>query len=66
MFGALDERDPAYRPPTTDLDLRRRSRLELALTLGELPVLVGPGGQLVVMGVDSDDWLDLEDWLCDR
>ena len=60
LFGALDERDVAYRPPASDLELRRRTTLDLALVLNELPVLIGPGGQLVVVGVGSDDWLDVE------
>jgi len=60
LFGALEEREVAYRPPASDLELKRRTRLELALVLNELPVLIGPGGQLVVVGVGSDDWLDVE------
>src|SRR5439155_1408889 len=43
-----------------DLELRKRTRLELALVLNELPVLIGPGGHLIVAGVGSDDWLDIE------
>lgn len=60
LFGALDERDFAYRPPTSDLELRRRTKLELPLVLSELPVVIGPGGHLVVIGVGLDDWLDIE------
>ena len=60
LFGALDERDPAYRPPTSDRDLRRRQRLELPLVMNDLPLLIGPGGHLVVVGVGADDWIDLE------
>lgn len=60
LFGALEERERAYRPPTSALELRRRTRLELPLVLTELPVLIGPGGHLVVVGVGSDDWLDVE------
>jgi hypothetical protein len=61
LFGALEERESAYRPPTSDLELRKRSRLELALVLNELPLLIGPGGHVAVVGVGSDDWLDVED-----
>lgn len=60
LFGALEEKDPAYRPPTSDLELRRRRRLELPLVLNDLPHLLGPGGHLVVVGVGADDWLDVE------
>jgi len=60
LFGALDEIQPAYRPPETSLELRRRTRLELPIVLNELPYMIGPGGHLVVTGVGSDDWLDLE------
>src|SRR5581483_6169455 len=60
LFGALEKRETAYAPPTTDVKLRRRARLELPLVLNELPRLVGPGGQLVIVGVGNDDWLDLE------
>jgi hypothetical protein len=60
LFGSLDESEAAYRPPTSPLDLRRRARLELPLVLNEMPRLVGPGGHLVVVGVGSDDWLDVE------
>lgn len=61
LFGALEEREAAFRPPTSDLELRKRSRLEIALVLNELPLLIGPGGHLVVTGIGSDDWLDVED-----
>ena len=56
LFGALEEREAAFRAPTSDLELRKRSRLEIALVLNELPLLIGPGGHLVVTGVGSDDW----------
>ena len=60
LFGALEERDPTYRPPTSDLELRKQTRLDLPLVLSELPRLIGPGGHLAVVGVGSDDWLDVE------
>jgi hypothetical protein len=60
LFGALEERERKYRPPASDLELRRRTRLELPIVLNELPTLIGPGGLLVMSGVGADDWLDLE------
>lgn len=60
LFGALEERERTRRPPTTRTELRRRTRLELPLVLTELPMLVGPGGHLVIAGVGADDWLDIE------
>lgn len=60
LFGALEERDSAYRPPTSANDLHRRVRLEMPLVFREFPFLIGPGGQLAIAGVGADDWLDLE------
>jgi hypothetical protein len=60
LFGSIDERDPSFRPPVSDLELRRRRQLELPMVLNDLPVLVGPGGQVAVVGVGADDWIDVE------
>ncbi len=54
LFGALEEKDTSYRPPTSELELRRRQRLELPVVMSDLPHLLGPHGHLVIVGVGLD------------
>ncbi len=61
LFGSLDEQEERYLPPLTRLALKQRRRFEVAAVLHQLPSIVGPHGCLVVVGVTSDDWLDLGD-----
>lgn len=60
LFGSLEEQDERYLPPFSRLALRQRQSFDVAVILHQLPSLVGPHGCLVVAGVSSGDWLDLD------
>lgn len=61
LFGSLEEQEERYLPPFTSRELRQRQRFDVAALLNQLPDHVGPHGCLTVVGVDSEDWLDLGD-----
>ena len=61
LFGSLDENDARFLPPLDSRSLRQRQRFEVAPLLNQLPHLVGPYGQLAIVGVGPNDWVDLED-----
>lgn len=59
LFGSVEEDDAELMPPLTPSALRQRRVFEVAPVLQQLSYLVGDGC-LVVSGVGSDDWVDLE------
>ena len=59
LFGSVEEDDPERMPPLTSSALRQRRAFDVAPVLQQLLYLVGDG-RLVISGVGSDDWIDLE------
>lgn len=61
LFGSLEEQDDRFLPPLDGRELRQRQRFDVAALLNRLPDVVGPYGVLAIVGVDGDDWIDLDD-----
>ena len=61
LFGSIEEQEDRFLPPLDRRELRQRQRFDVAALLNRLPDVVGPYGALAIVGVDDDDWIDLDD-----